>query len=519
MTTYDQIPYPSYCYPQSTPGHLHAISQLFGLKPVSLENAKVLEIGCASGGNLIPLAFRFPNAEFVGIDLSQNQIKEAKSQVEKLELRNVKLISSSIVEHNFKREKFDYIIAHGIYSWVPSNIQNRLLEICGQNLSKNGVAYVSYNTLPGWNAVKTIRDMMLYHGQNFKEPAQKVREARNMIKFVADNVKDQTGSYKDVLQSEIDKLHSVSDNYLLHDHLEAVNEPCYFHEFADKATKQGLIYLAETYLPSMYLGNQNKAVSETLSQIDDPVRLEQYLDFLTNRRFRATLLVKEGNQILRQLNPERLKDIYFIPKYRLKKPIDPNEKDKVDELDLVHLQNENQTANVKGSLISAAIIEMLKAMPNRLNIQQLAEKISESQPELSVDDIQKQLRSNLLKFVFNGIFDVTSDKGNVLLEVSETPLAFSPATIVGLSNEMVPNQHHEAVKLTNDQRLVLQYINGKNSIEQISKYVKQHIEKGELNLNVNGDAINKDSKDLDQYVMQYVQGALNLFAQKSLLVS
>ncbi|WP_135081913.1 class I SAM-dependent methyltransferase [Terasakiella sp. SH-1] len=517
MTTYDSIPYPSYCYPQSSPAHLHAISKLFGLTPVDLDEAKVLEIGCASGGNLLPLATRFPKSEFVGIDLSKGQISKAKEHVKKLELENVKFIAASIVEHNFKREKFDYIIVHGVYSWVPTNVQGRLLEICGEHLSKNGVAFISYNTLPGWNAVKTIRDMMLYHGQNFKDPAQKVQQSRQMLKFVSENMKHQTGPYKETLDAEIKTLQDVSDNYLLHDHLEAVNAPCYFHEFIDKAAQQGLTYLSEADLPSMFLGNQNKTVSGVLSQIDDPIRLEQYLDFITNRRFRSTLLVKEGNQVLRHVSSERLEEIRFIPQYRLKDTLAIEDLGKIEELDLVHIRNESQTANVKGRVICTAIIEMLRALPHRLSLQDITKHAAEHLGDLTIDDIEKELGNVLLKFIFNGIFNITSDQSCVCTEITEKPFAFLPAILLGQSMDMLPNQHHEVVKLTDDQRLVLQYVNGRNTIEQICEVLKGHIDKGELNINANGKPLDKETAGFDGYIRQYVEQTLHLYAQNALL--
>ena len=131
----------------------------------------------------------------------------------------------------------------GWYSWVPDDVQKQILKICGENLDASGIAYVSYNTLPGWNAVKTVRDMMLYHGQNFDNPKDRVREARNMLQFAHDNISKETGPYKLSLDSEIKVLATADDNYLLHDHLEAHNEPCYFHEFMDKAHENGLGYL------------------------------------------------------------------------------------------------------------------------------------------------------------------------------------------------------------------------------------------------------------------------------------
>lgn len=519
MTSYDSVPYPSYCYPQSSPAQLYAISQLFGLAPVDVKKSRVLEIGCAAGGNIIPLAMRFPRAKFVGIDLSGKQTDEAKAYAEKLKLKNIQFFAASITEHDFAGQEFDYIIAHGIYSWVPEAVQDRILQVCGENLSKNGVAYVSYNTLPGWNAIKTIRTMMLYHAKNFTDSAQKVVQARTMLKFVADNMKSQSGPYKETLTAEIERLHTSSDSYLLHEYLEAVNEPCYFHEFVDKATKQGLTYLSEMDLPSMFLGNQNETVSGTLSQINDPIRLEQYLDFITNRRFRMTLLVKEGQVINRKLSSDRLRDIHLIPQYRLQKSISAEDLGYTERLELVHFRKQDQKATTTGRILCIAMIEMLKALPNRLTAQQVIAKTAAHLPDLKDLDIERELDSLLWKCVFNGILHITSHQTRVCTEVSEKPSVFSPAIVFGQAMDLLPNQHHEVVKLTGDQRIVLRYVNGENSVDQICAYVKGHIDAGEITLSTNGTPLAKDVEGLDAYVRQYVQQTLKIFAQSSLLTA
>nr|VFK58632.1 MAG: Methyltransferase domain-containing protein [Candidatus Kentron sp. TUN]VFK67430.1 MAG: Methyltransferase domain-containing protein [Candidatus Kentron sp. TUN] len=407
MTTYDTIPYPSYSYPQSAPGTLSAIARIFGMQPTHVTKARVLEIGCASGGNLLPLAARYPAATFLGVDLSEKQIEQAKQQASALDLENITFEAKSILEFDIKEEKFDYIIAHGVYSWVPANVQERILEICGENLSNNGVAFVSYNTLPGWNAVKTIRDMMLYHTRNFDEPAQKVLEARRILNFVIEGLEAASGPHKQILEREVNTLKETDDNYLLHDHLEVINDPCYFHEFMEKAGKHGLIYLGDAGLPSMFLGNYTERVSNTLRQIDDTIRQEQYLDFIDNRRFRETLLVKEGCSLNRRLTPAILDGLRFIPCYDLSQPIETGSEGTVENLDLVALQG-GRKANMIGKIACVAYVALLRAAP----LPQSLDEIAASAADISDIDkkvIRKEFGVLALKLIFNGVLSVTTD--------------------------------------------------------------------------------------------------------------
>ena len=519
MTSYDFMPYPKACFPRSAPANLSAISQLFALTPVDIQKARVLEIGCAGGGNLLPLCARFPKARFTGIDLSKTQIAEARRHAIQLRLSNVNLIAASITEHDFGQKTFDYIIAHGVYSWVPKQVQNRLLQICGDHLSKNGVAFVSYNTLPGWNGIKTIRDMMMYHTQNLDTPAQKISEARNMLAFVTENMSAQAGPYKQLLENEIQSVVSkASDNYLFHEYLEAVNDPCYFHEFTDRAAKYGLSYLGESNVNAMPLGNHNEAVSQTLSQIDDPVRSEQYLDFVMNRRFRQTLLVKDTNRICRQLSADRLGDLRFVPQYRLKQPTVPDNIDKIDTLELVPVGDDAGTVQVAGHLLCIATLEIFKASPNRLSLADIAARTATALPGLNVEEVKNKLGDVLLKSVFSGIFKLWADHTDICAAISEKPALFAPAIISCQSMNVVPNQYHENINLSDDQRLILPYINGENTIDDICDHVKRHIGKGDLTLQTGGRLLGVNDAEADGLIRSYVEEMLNICLHTALLV-
>ena len=147
--SYDELTYKSAAFAQSSPYKLEACATLLGINPPPCKNAKVLEIGCSFGGNLIPFAVNNENARVVGIDLSGEQIRRGKEIVKEIGLSNLELIHGDICE--FKSdEKFDYIIAHGVFSWVPDFVKDAILRVVKENLSQNGVAFISYNVYPGW---------------------------------------------------------------------------------------------------------------------------------------------------------------------------------------------------------------------------------------------------------------------------------------------------------------------------------------------------------------------------------
>ena len=123
---YDAVPYPARAFPSSHPQHLATVATLLGLRPPSLEDCRVLELGCATGGNLVPMADDLASGRFVGLDLSHVQIEAARTAARKAGLKNVEFRCQDLLGFGAPgapgggpAESFDYIIAHGLYSWVP----------------------------------------------------------------------------------------------------------------------------------------------------------------------------------------------------------------------------------------------------------------------------------------------------------------------------------------------------------------------------------------------------------------
>jgi SAM-dependent methyltransferase len=187
-SSYDEVPYLKSAFPQTHPDRLATLARLFGLAPPDLETCRVLELGCASGDNLIPMALGLPNARFLGIDSSIRQIQHGRQTIDALGLTNIELRHASIADVTAADGRFDYIVCHGVYSWVPEPIREAILQICRDNLVSEGVAYVSYNTLPGWRVRGMIRDMMIYHSDQFEGAAERLQQARALLDFLAQSV-------------------------------------------------------------------------------------------------------------------------------------------------------------------------------------------------------------------------------------------------------------------------------------------------------------------------------------------
>jgi SAM-dependent methyltransferase len=289
--SYDRIPYDSQPFADARPTYLHALGVLHGLNPAMPSRCRVLELGCASGGHIIPLAWYHPQSEFVGIDLSDGQIHVGRELVRQVGLSNCVLHAGDLSRFQPGEGGYDYVIAHGLYSWAPASTRVALLALCRSTLRPGGIAYISYNTLPGWHMRGITRDLLGWHLRGVDSPEERLARAGALIDHLAGAASpDSPSSY---LETEVARIRSRPSSYLAHEYLEPDNKAFLFSEFLADAEGAGLRYLCNadlaTGFPELYGG-----LGEAMNQLtDDPAELEQYLDFVTGRSFRQSLLCRD----------------------------------------------------------------------------------------------------------------------------------------------------------------------------------------------------------------------------------
>lgn len=371
---YDVTPYTSNSFPQSAPGQLAAIAYLFGLDTPEVATARVLEIGCAAGGNLIPFAAAHPHARVVGIDLSKVQIDQGRKRVQALSLDNLRLLAGDIAGMNpAELGQFDFVIAHGVYSWVPTGVQQALLSAFRRLLAPEGVAYISYNVYPGWKSKEILRDAMLLASGGSVTPEEKVRNARRMVDFLEDVAPPDSALARILAESRAHAL-GYGDSYLLHDELETFNSPCYFYEMLGRAGAHGLAYLAEAHPEAMIPANYGPKVAEYLNEKCGGVQVlvEQYLDFVADRTFRESLLV----------HAERAPQIRYIPhhsRYRrlhIAARVPPADgQTRLDRSRQEYLESDGATLFTNDPGIKAALDALTARWPWTLSWQELVDAV------------------------------------------------------------------------------------------------------------------------------------------------
>lgn len=296
--TYDQTPYPRHAYGFTHPDRLATLATLHGLEPPPIERARVLEVGCARGANLVPMAYALPAAELIGIDLSERQIAEGRQFAAAMGFKNVRLEQRDLATLGDTFGRFDYIIAHGVHSWVPPAVGQALLDLCGRLLTDNGVALVSYNAYPGCHLRQMVRAMGQFHTRGLDDPQQRVGQLHALMQLLVRFAPDDGSAYKRILRSEADRLADLDDGFLLHDVLEEENHPVYFHEFIEGAAACGLQYVCEALPADRRRTVVAPEVYAKLASEFDRIELEQHLDFLDGTSFRRTVLCRSGHAML-----------------------------------------------------------------------------------------------------------------------------------------------------------------------------------------------------------------------------
>ncbi|MFQ5409236.1 MAG: methyltransferase regulatory domain-containing protein, partial [Anaerolineales bacterium] len=373
-TSYDHIPYPSSAYSGTHPDRLATLAVISGLKPPDVAHCRMLELASSDGGNLIPLAYALPESRFIGVDNSLEEVTRGKALIDELGLTNVELHHLDIAEIEAGLGTFDYIVAYGVYSWVPPYVQDKILQICREHLSPTGVAYVSYNTLPGWHLFGIMRDLLLHVTRAETEPERRIERARQMLALINDVVPEDADLYGRLLRSITTMLGSLSNSYIFHDFMEEWNEPVYFEEFIARARDHGLQFLGNADHSRTNAQRLDDKTGNALLQLsDDPIEQEQYADFLLNASFRQTALVHAEVKLNRTIKAD------CVTRLQVSSQVRPTDA----EMDVASLEpaefvtpDGESTLTVPHPLTKAAIACLGECWPHTVTFAELCKRAS-----------------------------------------------------------------------------------------------------------------------------------------------
>ena len=476
LASYDAVPYGGGAIAGTRPDYLAATAKLRGLDAPDVRRCRVLDLGCATGGNLLAMALAFPESSFVGVDLSPRQIAAATAAAREIGADNVRFEALSIADIDASFGTFDYIVSHGVYSWVPPQVQQALLAVCANNLAADGIAYVSYNTYPGWHVRGLVRDMILFHDQADLEPHQRVERARGFVDFVARSTPKNDSVYTMMLREEVALLQSANDSYLMHEELESENHPVYFTEFMRRAAASGLQYVAES-APTLADAQMPNDVKDALrSWSANDLAYEQYLDFVRNRTFRRTLLCHAGRRVSREPMPEALLSLCLHARC----VADPNAADAATPGVEVFRTTEGVAATMSHPVVRAALHVLIDAAPAAVPFAVLLDRTRAHVADGGVTEML--LADAMLRCALVRMLDLTTTTGSCVTSLSERPVASPLARLEVRTEPVASSLLHLEVKLADFDKLVLRLLDGTRDREALVDEIIRAVDRGELNL-------------------------------------
>ena len=524
MTTYiyDRIPYDTRAYPSAHPRNLAAIGMLYGLEAPPVEQCRVLVLGCAQGGNLFPAAAHYPHSHFVGLDNSQRQIEVARSSADKLGLDNISLHCMDIMDAGEDMGQFDYIIAHGIYSWIPEAVRDKVFQICKSLLSANGIAYLSYNTLPGWHINGIVRDIMQYRFRDYEDPMEGLKQALKYLEAIVNAVPANNNPYMTLIRQVQAQVSANNHTYLLHEYLSDINEAFHFHQVVEKGHALGLRYLAD----ATFIGREFTTHSADLNQrfqaiSKDIIDYEQHFDFVCNRLFRSSLFCHREVALRDTVSDEPLWTLFCSSMAKA-----------------VELPAGQYPAGVMGfhngggvmvdgdPLFQNAMKHLIDIYPQAMTVAQLMEsllpgfQLQGTRQEQNHD--ARTLYGKLLRARAAGLVNLTTDKPAVATPGPRLPPGYRPyaspfARLQAESGDVVVSAWNENVGLNPFSRQVLGLLDGSRRLQDLQKALLARYERGELALPGEGTNILQGSA-LKEAIEQRLMNSLTFFAKSGLLL-
>jgi SAM-dependent methyltransferase len=313
-TIYDEVHYSNFPHAHTHPDRLATVATLHGLEPPDPFHGRVLEVGCGAGGNLMAMAAATPGLRALGVDLAAGRIAEGQATAAAIGLRNLTFRQGDVRElTDGHLGEFDYVVAHGVYGWMPPDASDALLATVAASLSPRGIAHVSYNAQPGGYFRRMLRDAGLWHARGIAEPLSRAEKAQELYRFLVQRRATLDDPYGALLERELPPLASGPLYRLVHDDLSEFWEPVWFAQFAAHAAHHGLDYVGEADLSDLRTASMPEDTEAEAWRLADGDRIayETFTDLLTARHFRRSVLCHAGSEVTVTPAPERAARLHW----------------------------------------------------------------------------------------------------------------------------------------------------------------------------------------------------------------
>jgi SAM-dependent methyltransferase len=486
------------------PDRLAVVATLFGLSAAPPERARVLEIGCAEGVHLSAAALLAPDGSHFGIDLDPRAVARGNETIGALGLGNVKLECADFRTLTDRSERYDYVIVHGLYSWVHPGVRDALLSTLHELLDEQGVAYLSFNALPGSHAKSMLRDLVLPHVREIVDPRLRIERAREIGKELL-LVRQRPGSAFALLCAEIEHFLRASDSLVHHDYLAEHSHGFRFGEFAERLEAHGLDYVTDANTLDRSAFTEHPLVIALGANRTQ--RLE-FLDGLEMRRFRQAVVCHKGRSS-GSLDFSRAERLWFASS------AEPSARGKIPGSEPVRFKIISGV-DLETTLpaIKAALYELGRIWPAALRLDDLSERVSE---RVGSATSAADLARLLLDSSASAAVRVFARAPRSVHAPGATPETTALARLEARSGPEVTNLHHEPVKVeTPFHRELLALLDGTKHREALASALADAIEARRFDV----PGIDPSARSRWESLLgREVDGALERLARYALLVA
>ena len=312
-TIYDEVRYSSYPYAQTHPDRLATVAVLHGLRAPDTRGARVLELGCGAGGNLIAMAAGSPGISALGVDLASEPIEEGRRTIAAVGLDNIELRQADVLDlTDGELGEFDYVLAHGVYAWVPPEVRDALLAACRSHLTADGLAYVSYNAHPGGHIRRMLREAGQWYGRGEPDLVSRMGRAQELYRFLEWARAGAPDWWGGMLEAVIGPFAHAPLYRLVHDDLGEFWDPVWFADFVDHAARHRLAYVGDCDLGELLPGRVPDDVAERLEELTggDRIATEQVADILRLVFFRQSVVCRDSRTPAAAPEPRVLRELH-----------------------------------------------------------------------------------------------------------------------------------------------------------------------------------------------------------------
>ncbi|MCA9606834.1 MAG: methyltransferase domain-containing protein [Myxococcales bacterium] len=517
LNPYDEVPYGGQTVPLAHPERLAIAALKRGLSPAPPDRCRILELGCAEGGNVVPIAFHLDGCEVVGIDGSAVQIERAMEARDRLGLDNLELRHANILELGDELGTFDYILCHGVFSWVPEPVRDKILAISKAHLTPHGVSYISYNCAPGWAFRSLMRRALMQRVRGVTDPEERIRRVRQVIGWMAGSpVKDTP--WGQLLAAEAEGVWSHRDAYLVHEYLSEENRAFHFREIVDLAQSHGLAFLSEltraTSDPRL-----EGAFRESFSEhVEDWVEAEELSETFLFRAFRCSLFVRDDAP-LGAPHPELESRVRLAARVESEAP-------RVSLDAGVHefFRVSGLRISADDPVLKAGLIELGRWWPRGLSLDEIEERVTAllqvrrvlPPGERPAADKLAALRSDLMRLADFGLVEERLREPPVTAEPPARPRVGALTRWQAERSPWATNAHHRVVPFDAFTRILIRHLDGARDRAELVGRMREHAEAGDVSLTLE-DGAPLGSDDLDEALPKLVEAALVGLAVEGLL--